>query len=56
MSLKRGWITDLSPTLRVVIDDRGTIILIRHGSEVFTVNASEARKLEQAFASTKAAA
>jgi hypothetical protein len=53
VKLARGWIIDLSPTLRAVIDERGTIVFTRHGTSVFTVNAGEARKLEQAIAAVK---
>lgn len=53
MKLKRGWIADLSPTLRVVIDDSGNLAFTRHGTSVFVVNAGETKKLEAALATLK---
>lgn len=49
MNLKRGWIADLSPTLKAVIDDRGNTVLTRHGTTVMTLNASETRKFAHAI-------
>lgn len=53
MSLRRAWIADLSPTLKVVIDDRGNLVLTRHGTETTVVNSSEARKLLDAMQATR---
>lgn len=53
MNLKRGWIADLSPTLKAVIDERGNVSLTRHGTDTFTVNQSEATKLINAWNTIK---
>lgn len=49
MKLAKAWAADLSPTLRATVDERGQIILIRHGKETTVVNPSEARKLVDAW-------
>lgn len=51
--LNRAWICDVSPTLRAVLCDRGSITLTRHGQTTTTIDPAEARKLIDAWQTTR---